>query len=182
MFDKINEQDQKFSSRFNLPPEKKFLRRAAAFFAHSGDSWFWLAALFIVWLFSHGRTHTIAALLAGAIVLQASLVLLIKFTIKRSRPESDWGDIYRKTDPNSFPSGHAVRAIMLAGLAWGLGLSPLNWILTIWAPLVGIARISLGVHYLSDVLAGWLLGIILALAYLSALPILYAWFPFILFN
>ena len=182
MFEKINEQDQKLSRKFYLPPEQKFLRTAAAFFAHSGDSWFWLAGLFIIWLFTHGSIHTIAALFAGAIVLQASLVLLIKFAIKRSRPESDWGDIYRKTDPNSFPSGHAVRAIMLAGLAWGLGLSPLNWLLTIWAPLVGMARISLGVHYVSDVVVGWLLGFIFAIAYLTMLPVLYAWFPFILFN
>ncbi len=182
MFEKINAQDQKLSQIFYLPPERKFLRSAAAFFAHSGDSWFWLAALFVIWLFSHGSLHTNAALLAGAIVMQASLVLLIKFSIKRSRPESDWGDIYRRTDPNSFPSGHAVRAVMLAWLAWGLGLSPLNWILTIWAPLVGIARISLGVHYVSDVLAGWLLGILFAAAYLALLPILYTWFPFILFN
>ena len=182
MFEKINEQDQKLSRKFYLPAEQKFLRRVAAFLAHSGDSWFWLAGLFIIWLFTHGKIHTIAALFAGAIVLQASLVLLIKFAIKRSRPESDWGDIYRKTDPNSFPSGHAVRAIMLAGLAWGLGLSPLNWLLTIWAPLVGMARICLGVHYVSDVVVGWLLGIIFAIVYLAILPILYAWFPFILFN
>lgn len=182
MFEKINEQDQKLSHKFYLPAEQKFLRSVAAFLAHSGDSWFWLAALFIIWLFSHGNLHTISALLAGAIAMQATLVLLIKFSIKRSRPESDWGDIYRRTDPNSFPSGHAVRAIMLAGLAWGLGLSPLNWILTIWAPLVGMARVSLGVHYVSDVLAGWLLGILFALAYLALLPIIYAWFPFILFN
>jgi undecaprenyl-diphosphatase len=182
MFNKINEQDQKLSRKFYLPPEQKFLRSVAAFLAHSGDSWFWLAGLFVIWLFTHGNIHTLAALFAGAIVLQASLVLLIKFAIKRSRPESDWGDIYRKTDPNSFPSGHAVRAIMLAGLAWGLGLSPLNWLLTIWAPLVGMARISLGVHYVSDVVVGWLLGIIFAIVYLAMLPILYAWFPFVLFN
>jgi undecaprenyl-diphosphatase len=182
MFEKINQQDLKISRKMQLPVEQKLLRSMAAFFAHSGDSWFWLAALFIIWLVSHGQTHTTAALLAGAIVLQASLVLLIKFTIKRSRPEGDWGAIYRKTDPHSFPSGHAVRAIMLACLAWGLGLSPLNWILTIWAPLVSLARVSLGVHYFSDVLAGWLLGVLLALGVLAAQPILYAWFPFILFN
>lgn len=182
MLEKIISTDQNVSSKLCLPADKKLLRIMAAFFAHSGDSWFWLAVLFIIWLFSHGETHTLAALFAGAIVLQAGLVLAIKFTIKRSRPEGDWGAIYRKTDPNSFPSGHAVRAIMLAAMAWGLELYPLNWILIIWAPLVSIARVSLGVHYLSDVVVGWLLGILLAAAFLSAQPILYEWFPFILFN
>ncbi len=182
MFHKLIEFDQNISSKLILPAKNKSLRAAAAFFAHSGDSWFWLAALFIIWLFSKGELHTFAALFAGAIALQAALVLAIKFVIKRKRPEGEWGAVYRNIDPHSFPSGHAVRAVMLAALAWGLGLQPLAWILTVWAPLVSLARIGLGVHYFSDVLAGWIMGILLALAVLSAQPLLYRWFPFILFN
>jgi undecaprenyl-diphosphatase len=179
MFKKIDEIDQKLSQKLRLAQDKKILRAAASFLAHSGDSWFWLAALFIIWIFAKGQTHTLAALFAGAIVFQAALVLVIKFTIKRRRPEGEWGAVYRNADPHSFPSGHAVRAIMLATLAWGLGLSPLCWILTIWAPLVSLARVSLGVHYLSDVVAGWLMGIVLAVIVISAQPLLYQFFPFV---
>jgi undecaprenyl-diphosphatase len=182
MFEKILEFDQKTSSKLVLSSEKKTLRKAASFFAHSGDSWFWLAALFIIWLFSKGILHTYSALFAGAIVLQALLVLAIKFKIKRKRPEGEWGAVYRNIDPHSFPSGHAVRAFMIAAMAWGLGLQPWAWILIIWAALVCLARVGMGVHYLSDVLAGCMIGILLALAVLWAQPILYQWFPFILFN
>ncbi len=182
MIDKFLKLDQKLSGILVLAEDKTLLRAGAAFFAHSGDSWFWLAGLFIIWLFFDGNLHTLSALFAGAIVIQAILVLAIKFSIKRRRPEGNWGEVYRKADPHSFPSGHAVRAVMLAALAWGLKLYPLNWILTIWAPLVSLARVSLGVHYLSDVIAGWIMGILLALAVLSAQPILYQWFPFILFK
>lgn len=178
MFSKLLHTDQQLSEKLQLKPAQKALRSFAVFFAHSGDSWFWVAGLFIVWLFTRGDWHTYSALLAGAIVIQASLVLGIKFLIKRQRPEGQWGEIYRKTDPNSFPSGHAVRAVMLAVLAWGYHLTPLNWILTIWAPLVSLARVSLGVHYLVDILAGWLLGILIAALFIQATPFFLSLFPF----
>ena len=182
MIIKILEIDKKLSQGLRLPQESTVLKKGASFFAHSGDSWFWLAGLFFIWLLSKGEPHTLAALFAGAIVIQASMVLAIKFTIKRSRPEGDWGAVYRNTDPHSFPSGHAVRAIMIAVMACGLGLQPLGGLLIIWALLVSLARVSLGVHYLSDVVAGWLLGALLAVGILAARPLIYRLFPMILFN
>ncbi len=179
MLDKLLEADHKISARLQLSKENVLLRSAAVFFAHSGDSWFWLAALFIIWLFTQGDWHKYAALFAGAIVIQASLVLVIKFVIKRQRPEGQWGEIYRKTDPNSFPSGHAVRAVMLAILAWSFRLTPLNWILTLWAPLVSLARVSLGVHYLVDILFGWILGIVIAVLFFQSTPFFLALIPFV---
>ena len=87
--------------------------------------------------------------------------MVIKFTVRRRRPEGEWGQIYRSTDPHSFPSGHAARSTMLAVVAVGLGPLWLGLALLIWAPLVGLARIILGVHYPSDILAGMVLGLIL---------------------
>ncbi len=179
MFNKILERDFKISRKLIINEDRKILRKMAAFFAHSGDSWFWMAGLFLVWLFSVGESHLHSALLAGAIIMQAIVVLAIKFTIKRRRPEGDWGAIYRNADPHSFPSGHAVRACMLAVLAWNMGKSPINWILTFWAPLVSLARVSLGVHYLTDIVFGWLLGFPLAYAAILLQPLLVQTFPFI---
>ena len=67
---------------------------------------------------------------------------------------------------------------MLAVMAWGFNLSPLCWILTIWAPLVSLARVALGVHYLVDVVAGWILGILIALAMLQLYPFIAQLLPF----
>ena len=50
MINAILEIDHKLSEQLRIPLDNKFLRTAAAFFAHSGDSWFWIAGLFIVWL------------------------------------------------------------------------------------------------------------------------------------
>jgi membrane-associated phospholipid phosphatase len=178
MLNAILDIDHKLSARLIIPPEKIFSRSAAAFFAHSGDSWFWVAGLFVIWLITKGFWHSFAALLTGSIVIQASLVLAIKFLIRRRRPEGDWGEIYRKTDPNSFPSGHAVRACMLAVIAWGLNISPLWWILAIWTLLVSLARVALGVHYLVDVVAGWILGLIIAISMLQLYPLFVRLLPF----
>jgi len=179
IFKEIIKWDIQFSERFFLSESRIYQRRIASFFAHSGDSWFLLAGLFIIWILSKGLTHTYSALFAGAIVIQASFIIGLKYLIKRSRPEGNWGSIYRNTDPNSFPSGHAVRVVMLAAMSWGLGIFPLNWILTIWAPLVSFARVMLGVHFLIDIIAGWILGILLAITILTLQPFFIQLFPFI---
>lgn len=177
MFDKLSKLDFSITEKTQLPENKLFLRKFAAFFAHSGDSWFWLAGLLMIWIFSQGRWRQLAAIFAGAILIQATLVILIKFLIRRRRPEGSWGEVYRKTDPHSFPSGHAVRAVMLAIMAWGLQIFPLYWILIFWAPLVSYARVALGLHYVIDVVAGWILGILLAFAILTYYPVFMQWFP-----
>jgi len=89
------------------------------------------------------------------------VVMIIKFTVRRRRPEGEWGNIYRATDPHSFPSGHAVRAMMLAVVLLGLGPLWLGLVMLAWAPLVGLARVAMGVHYLSDVVAGMVLGLVM---------------------
>lgn len=159
---RILEWDLQLSNRLRIAERPGFLRSSAALLAHSGDSWFWLAGLGMVWLASLARSSEFwrwrAAALFLAILLTAILVLVVKFTVRRQRPAGDWGGIYRSTDPHSFPSGHAARAAMLAVLAVGLGPAWFGALLLAWAPLVSLARVAMGVHYLSDVLAGIALG------------------------
>lgn len=107
---------------------------------------------------------------AGVIVAVAVLVLAIKFSVRRRRPEGNWGSIYRRTDPHSFPSGHAVRSMLLAVLCLGWGPGWLAGAALLWGPLVVLARVAMGVHYLSDVLAGAVLGILLGWLALAVLP------------
>lgn len=151
--------DATLSDRIRIQnPETNRFKPFAAFFAHSGDSWFIEIALFLLWLFTVGALHQMVALMAGAVVVLALLVLGIKFTIRRQRPDGEWGAIYRNTDPHSFPSGHAARTAMLATLALGLGFTWLGIFLLVWMLLVSLARVWMGVHYLSDVVAGIVLG------------------------
>ena len=151
------------------------LRAIAVFFAHSGDSWFWALGLFAIWLGGDSFWKQWAVLQFTGISFLAALVLAIKFGVRRRRPEGEWGRIYRFTDPHSFPSGHAARAFLIATIAAGLGPAWLAIALWIWAPLVALARVAMGVHYLSDILAGMLLGVLIALIGLQIYQPLFAW-------
>ncbi len=175
----ILEADARLSGRIRLDGTQHFLRSTAAFLAHSGDSWFWLAALGLIWLLDANEWHHRAALMGFGIGILAVLVLAIKFTIRRRRPEGEWGVIYRSTDPHSFPSGHAARSMMLVVLAFGLGPAWLSLALLLWAPLMSLARVVMGVHYLSDLIGGWILGMMMGLLLIAIHPLLLNYIPFI---
>ena len=69
-----------------------------------------------------------------------------------------------------------LRAFMLAVACLGLGPTWLGLILLVWAPLVGLARVAMGVHYVSDVVAGAVVGVIVAWLGLQIHQPLLAWF------
>lgn len=152
------ELDERLSARLRVAEKPGLLRTAAVLIGHSGDSWFWLAGLAVLYFTGPEYWKMRALILAIGIAVTALVVMLIKFTVRRKRPEGELGKIYRQTDPHSFPSGHAARAVMLAVIEVGLGPTWLGILLVIWAILVVLARVLMGVHYLSDVLAGALLG------------------------
>lgn len=168
--------DANLSNRMRVAERPGLLRSVAVFFAHSGDSWFWGLALILLWLFTDDPFwKKWAVLLFGGISALAVIVMSLKFIIRRRRPEGEWGGIYRNTDPHSFPSGHAARAFLIAVLATGLGPVWAAAILWVWAPLVSLARVAMGVHYASDIVAGMLVGVVVGMIGLEIYPPLVAW-------
>ena len=163
----ILEFDAHLSDKLRVAEKPGALRSLAVFFAHSGDSWFWGAGLVILWWFGNSFWKQWAIVVLVGISVLAVIVMSLKFIIRRRRPEGEWGGIYRNTDPHSFPSGHAARAFLLAVLASGLGSGSLALVLWIWAPLVSLARVAMGVHYISDVVAGFLVGILMGTIFLG---------------
>jgi membrane-associated phospholipid phosphatase len=164
-FSRLLELDDQISKRLRIAERPGMLRQAAALLAHSGDSWFWGVGLGLLAIFGSPYWRTRALVMLAAILVTAVLVLAIKFLVRRQRPEGEWGGVYRMTDPHSFPSGHAARAVMLAVLALGMGPLWFGLLLSIWAPFVTLARVSMGVHYLLDVLAGALLGALMGIVF-----------------
>lgn len=158
--------DDRWSSKLRIAESPGLLRNLAAFVAHSGDSWFWGIGLGIVFIAGDGEAKMWSLLLLGAITLTAVMVLGIKLLVRRQRPEGEWGSIYRNTDPHSFPSGHAARSVLLATLIVGLGPRWLIPLIVLWAPLVALARVAMGVHYISDVVAGGFLGLLSGISWL----------------
>lgn len=124
-----------------------------------------LGALACLWLL-----YRRAWLLLGAWVVGVAgvglWIRIIKHLVARARPEMGWA----VEQGYSFPSGHSAGTLVCYGLlAWVWLLlarparpaSPYGVVaLTVAVVLgVGISRVLLGVHYVSDVLAGWLLGL-----------------------
>ncbi len=153
--------DVRLSARLRIAEKPGALRTLAVVLAHSGDSWFWLIGLAVLWWLGSGYWKTRAMVLIISILVTAVVVFLVKYLVRRRRPEGEWGKIYRNTDPHSFPSGHAVRSLMLAVVILGLGPLWMGLLLIAWAPLVGLARVAMGVHYMSDVVVGWFLGLLI---------------------
>ena len=154
------ELDARLSQQLRLAEDPGALRTLAGILAHSGDSWFWLLGLGVCWLVGDAYWRELAGLLISGILVTALIVMAIKFTVRRKRPEGELGSIYRRTDPHSFPSGHAARAVLLAVLALGAGPLWLACILLPWSVAVVLARVAMGLHYVSDVLAGAFIGIL----------------------
>lgn len=115
---------------------------------------------FLLWF----RRWRLAAFVAVAALAVAPLTSLLKDAVERPRPS------YAGTSVDAgglaFPSGHASGAAVLAGvllvLLWPR--TPQRWrralasAAVLGAVLIGWTRLALGVHYLSDVVAGLTLG------------------------
>ncbi|WP_018500614.1 phosphatase PAP2 family protein [Parafrankia discariae] len=124
-----------------------------------------------------GAVTGVAALLLGQL-LRTSLAVIVG----RARPPvADW-----ITHPSgfAFPSGHTTTsALVAAGLAAVLyrrarrrsTRAAAVAVPGVWAFAVGLSRIYLGVHWPTDVFAGWLLATVLAVACLPSLGALLAW-------
>ncbi len=173
--------DYRASMRLRLDGRGSRWRQLAAILAHSGDSWFWMIGLALVWLLGAPDWRARSMLLMIGVGGLALVVFGIKHVIHRPRPQGEWGAIYRNTDPHSFPSGHAARMAMLAVIAAGLGPAWFAVLLILWAPAVSLARVMMGVHYLSDVLAGAVFGILAGLVMLAIQPWLVSWFHFLFY-
>ena len=123
----------------------------------------WLVSVAVALLLIRRRTRLAIYVIVtglGALLLDPSL----KTLVGRLRPVVDVA--VSSAPGNSFPSGHALGSFVAYGallLVFLPAVAPRfrTVVITLVAALIaviGFTRIALGVHYLSDVLAGWLLG------------------------
>ena len=122
-----------------------------------------------------------AAVFAFATLLGNVVGYWLKVVVSRPRPPSELAYPGLVQNDFGFPSGHALHAALfygfLAFIVWRCSSNRLwRWVgvtgLVAFAMLTGLSRIYLGAHWPSDVIGGFLIGLVLLLplakAYVSA--------------
>jgi membrane-associated phospholipid phosphatase len=110
------------------------------------------------------RNRSIALYSVGVIASSTLWQILLKAVIGRPRPDPV---LYPVWQGAGYPSGHVLTSLVIIYILWRLApyarrrrLSAfLGYAVIIWPLLVGISRIYLNAHYLSDVVGGYLLGV-----------------------
>jgi membrane-associated phospholipid phosphatase len=122
-----------------------------------------LSLLFLRWW----RRWNEVALLVGALVLEVTVFLVSTFVVDRPRPPVTQLDSIPPT--SSYPSGHVAATVVFYGalaiivwwhtrsrIARGVALAGA----IVLPPIVGISRMYRGMHYLSDVVVGTVVGVV----------------------
>ncbi len=116
------------------------------------------------------RDYYAAGLLLLATWAGQAVCMALKYSLNRARPDvvPHWDHVMT----SSFPSGHSMMAavvyltlaVIIANFVRGRRLkSYIVAVAVLLTLLVGVSRVVLGVHYPTDVLAGWTAGLIWAL-------------------
>jgi undecaprenyl-diphosphatase len=144
------------------------LTRAMRSFTNAGEPIFLVPFMLIMVLgllaLSRNRTAIMLVVLwSGATAVSEGL----KVIFRRVRPEAFFG--YVEPVTYSFPSGHAIASACFYGSVAAVVAANINSVVlrgAIWTVvalviiLIGWSRVYLGVHYLSDVIAGYAIAIV----------------------
>lgn len=135
----------------------------------SGDGWLWYALLGAVWLLGGPIGARAIRTCSCAVATGVVTFLALKRTARRRRPchlEPHIWSTVSPPDQFSFPSGHTTTAFAVA--------VPLGDLYSAWAPAmyfiaisIALSRVVLGMHFLSDVIAGAVIGGLLGYVFLA---------------
>jgi len=130
-----------------------------------------------VWMLTKGERRIAVYLVATSI--SAGIVdTVLKIVVNRPRPTFG-GAPLNEAYGNSFPSGHSMASVVCYGAVLlvlvpyirAAHRRPILLLTALVVLAIGLSRLGLGVHYTSDVVAGYVLGIAWLLAATSAFSI-----------
>ncbi|HEV7465500.1 MAG TPA: phosphatase PAP2 family protein [Candidatus Dormibacteraeota bacterium] len=130
-----------------------------------------LLVALVVWRRPEGLRAGLAAI--GGALLGLAVGALIAAVWNRPRPfvAGHYPPLLGHGADSSFPSDHLLMLGALAGAAW-MAWRPAALMTAALALAVGVARVIAGIHYVGDVLAGFLVGALAAmLVWLALTPL-----------
>ena len=151
-----------------------WLVTAARFLSFVGDETVLLPATLLVAVWALYRRRASLATIAPFVAMFATyfVVGVLKLFINRSRPPE--AERLVEVSSASMPSGHAAYAAALAMVLWVRASgrpdrNRLRVLAVVLAGAMGASRMVLGVHWAGDVLAGWIVGDLVALGVVALL-------------
>jgi undecaprenyl-diphosphatase len=156
-------QDLQLMLRVNQWSAPRWVRLWTIGATRGGDGWLWyaLGCLAVLLGGDQGRMVTTAA--AIACCMGIAVFLALKRIVRRKRPcaiaAHSWATLL-PPDQFSFPSGHTITAFSFT-VPFALTFPTLAPVLFACALCVAASRILLGMHFLSDVVAGAAIGTLL---------------------
>jgi undecaprenyl-diphosphatase len=169
VLDYICQRDHRLMRRVHRWRAPRWIRLWMLCATRGGDGWLWYTLGFFVFLF--GGTERFRALAASGLAagVGVTMFLLLKRLTGRKRPcalePHCWATLL-PPDQFSFPSGHSITAFAFA-IPLMACYPSLSIGLVFCAISIAASRVLLGMHFLSDVLAGSAIGI--ALGYIAML-------------
>jgi undecaprenyl-diphosphatase len=157
----LEQGDMRLMRRVHRWRPPRWLRLWTLLVTRLGDGWVWYALGLIILLFGGERRY--AAVASGMIAALAGILVFqkLKNVSKRPRPcqvEPHCWALISPPDRYSFPSGHSMTSFGIA-VSVGHFYPELTIILLLMALSIAVSRIILGMHFLTDVIAGSAIGI-----------------------
>jgi len=166
MLEYITYRDHTLMRRVNRWSAPRWIRAWMICATRGGDGWLWYTLGAVILLTGGPQRFPAVAAAALAAALGVTLFLQIKKATARRRPcafePHCWATLL-PPDQFSFPSGHTITAFAVA-VSLARFYPELSLGLFFCALSVAASRILLGMHFLSDVLAGAVIGTSLACA------------------
>jgi undecaprenyl-diphosphatase len=164
MFNPITHGDHRLMRRVNRWPAPRWVRYWMIWATRGGDGWLWWGMGLVILLFGGDQRWLAIGSAMLATALGVALFKLIKRWTGRRRPctfePHCWATLL-PPDQFSFPSGHTITAFAVA-VSLSHFYPDLEVGLLFCALSVAASRILLGMHFLSDVVAGGAIGTLLA--------------------
>lgn len=132
--------------------------------SRSGDGYLQVLLPTVILLADAPQGSRFFVVVLVAFSFQLPIYWVLKNSLKRRRPPDvipSFKSSITASDKFSFPSGHSAAAFLLANLTV-LFYGIIAWPLYLWATVVALSRVALGVHFPSDILAGIALGTLVA--------------------